>query len=238
MYNPDFSAFRKYLNDVDWFVDAKYEIFLAVLHHAMDLFIPYKRHSRPVSKLPPYLSSMSRRRDHLWNSAIDSQSSADWQRYQLFDKRYTNKLNKYYTYVEKKLLSKGGVKAFYSILNSRLSSQPCVGTLSDNSRRAITNQSKSELLADAFVKTFVSPHPTKLTLPNSKFVSSDPAPWFYKEDIADMLLDWSSSAATNPDDLPYLVVKHCIHEITDDIKIYKETCEDGADIHLQTAIDK
>ncbi|KAK6017221.1 hypothetical protein OSTOST_17290, partial [Ostertagia ostertagi] len=213
--NANFNAMRAYLRNIDWFgsfntvsgVNEKYDMFVSILHHAMDMFIPY-RLSPQRSKLilPGYLTSMEKARERLWNKAVFSQSSVDWAAFQAFNRKWTTKLAKYKAYVEKKKLTKGGLKALYSLLKDRLTEKQNVGILmNDNSQRAIRDYDKANVLADAFEKAFLLTSDSAHNIGSSKVESDDSAPWFDKNTIVEVLEKWSSAAAINSEDIPFVV---------------------------------
>ncbi|KAK6032306.1 hypothetical protein OSTOST_01519 [Ostertagia ostertagi] len=64
--------------DIAHMVNEKYEMFLAVLKHAMDWFIPPKlKNENVLSKLPQYSSSSEKVRHRLWWRAVLSQMASD-----------------------------------------------------------------------------------------------------------------------------------------------------------------
>ncbi|KAK6025729.1 hypothetical protein OSTOST_08367, partial [Ostertagia ostertagi] len=213
--NANFNAMRSYLSNIDWFgsfntvsgVNEKYDMFVSILHHAMDMFIPYQL--MPQSSkliLPGYLTSMVKTRERLWNKAVFTQSSVDWAVFQSFNKKWTAKLAKYKAYVEKRKLTKGGLKALYSLLRARLTEKQNVGIfLKDNSHRAIRDYDKANVLADTFENAFHLTPDSIYNIGSPMVDSDDSAPWFDKNIIVDVLEKWSSTAAINSEDIPFVV---------------------------------
>lgn len=96
----DYDAFRLYLAQVDWLgsfsclnnIDEIYEMFLAILHHAMELFIPIVHRTSTKFKLPSYLRKMSTHLDQLWGLATKSNSTTDWANFKALSAVYNKKL--------------------------------------------------------------------------------------------------------------------------------------------------
>lgn len=216
----DYNAFRSYLAQIDWLgsfrcldnVDDIYHFFLSVIHHAMDLFIPYSFKSSPAFRLPPYLARLSDRIDKLWRLASSTNSIDDWANFNNLNEAFTKKLAKYHAHVEKKQINKHGIAALYKILRQGLSDKSSIGSLSMGDVTATNDYEKAELLASSFANAFnsaTSPLPT-----SSQSLCWSSAPWFYRDEIIEALTKWSSAAAINPDGIPYTVIKNIVVEIS------------------------
>lgn len=68
--DANFTGLLAYLNDVDWHgsfntvssVDDKYKLFLAILQHSMDPFIPMVKTATQHARLPRHLTSLARKK--------------------------------------------------------------------------------------------------------------------------------------------------------------------------------
>lgn len=135
-----------------------------------------------------------------------SNSYGDWTNFKSFNVSYNRKLTKYNAYVEKQLLEKKGLEALFKILKHRVNDKPPIGS---NDSRAITDQGKADMLANCFAKVFTDPLSHHISCPTS----CSPGPWFYRDDIVNVLNTWTSAASINPDGIPFVVVKNIIVEI-------------------------
>ncbi|KAK6044307.1 endonuclease/exonuclease/phosphatase family protein, partial [Cooperia oncophora] len=81
----NYQEIERHLTNVDWFgslncvdtVDAKYELFLGILSHTIELFVPVTKKTSSRSPLPNYLSSLTRKRERAWIKAQKSNTFQD-----------------------------------------------------------------------------------------------------------------------------------------------------------------
>lgn len=121
----DYTLICEYLASVMWIesferaptVDSKFEMFLDILYHAIELFIPWGKVVATRATLPDYLQRMLDHRSCLFNTAYRSNLSSDWEAFKKFSEIFAKKLNKYNSYIEKKVVESGRAKTkFLSLI--------------------------------------------------------------------------------------------------------------------------
>lgn len=76
-------------------VNKKYEMFLGILHHAVDMFVPVRRISVSKIYLPSYLQNMYDHWRCLFHATKRSQSANDWDKFHRFSLKFDHLLYKY-----------------------------------------------------------------------------------------------------------------------------------------------
>ncbi|KAK6010739.1 hypothetical protein OSTOST_24207, partial [Ostertagia ostertagi] len=100
--SANFESILNYLYSVDWYgsfnsvdtVNEKYELFLAILHHTIELFVPLKPCKATDVQLPQHIVRWNRKKNLAWYKAVASGSPKDWDDYRnlrvAFEKRFVN----------------------------------------------------------------------------------------------------------------------------------------------------
>ena len=159
----NFDMINEYLLNVDWYgsfsaaksVNDKYELFISVLRHCIDVMVPTIKVPLLSPNLPFYLRSLAHKRTLAWESAVSTSSDADWELFSRLNKAFEKKLWKYNDTIEKKTISSSNKTAFYKLISSRIRHKSAIGALvSPNGGLARTDYEKAELLADAFEQAY------------------------------------------------------------------------------------
>ena len=82
---------------VDWIgsfstacsIDQMYEMFIAILNHTIEMFVPMRMVVANRTNLPSYLRNMSMYRDGLWERAHCSTNNNLWQEYTDYTLKFT-----------------------------------------------------------------------------------------------------------------------------------------------------
>lgn len=217
----DFDAIRYYLGNVDWFsflnsvetVDEKYELFITILSHCMELFVPIRRVPIHHAHLPQYLNSLLQKRSLAWDRARKYDTEVHWKAYKRLDHKFSRNLFKYNRSVENKIIHSKSKSAFYKLLNSRLRSRPSVTALVTGDGNIIrTDSGKAELLADTFASSF-SPDFDLSEPYEQQFPTMSDSAWFYADEIYNLLSRWPPSYSVTPDGIPLVFIKNVAHII-------------------------
>ncbi|KAK6054994.1 hypothetical protein COOONC_07501 [Cooperia oncophora] len=126
----------------------KYELFLAVIHHTIELFVPLKPQKTTGVQLPLHLIRCNRKKNSAWAKAVSSDNQADWDEYNKLRTTFEKRLSKFYNHVERKVIFSKNKNAFHRLLNSRL------GKAKEDGIAVCKDRDKAELLADVFAKSF------------------------------------------------------------------------------------
>ncbi|KAK6017932.1 hypothetical protein OSTOST_16537, partial [Ostertagia ostertagi] len=164
----------EYLNDVDWYasfnnvdsVNDKYEMFLTILNHAIELFVPLKTQKTSGDPLPQYLIS----------KAIASGNSEDWHEYKKISSIFERKLYKFRSHIEKNI----------SQLRLKKSKGVCV-LFSEDGKAARQDREKAELLADIFEKAYQKEVDLAEVETSPSFPVMSDSLWFQREEIHKLL---------------------------------------------------
>lgn len=222
--NADFDAITTYLSNVDWLgsfnnvetVDGKYELFLAVLHHTIDMFVPTIKASVYRQRLPSHLRNLASKRATAWDTANSTGKSEDWLCFRHLSNIFEKRLWKYNSNMEKKIVQSADKGAFFRLLNSKLNSKPNIGVLkSTEGVIARTDKDKAEMLANTFEQSFMqhSSLANRCSDGISVFPCMLDSVWFYAEDIYKLLIAWPSSYSVTPDHVPLFFIKKVAHII-------------------------
>ncbi|EYB85615.1 hypothetical protein Y032_0295g1669 [Ancylostoma ceylanicum] len=159
----DFEAVNNHLSNLDWYgsldsvdtVDEKYELFLAVLNHCIELFVPIIKVPLHDSRIPPHLTSLSRKRSLAWRTAVEQDTTESWAAFSRLNKIFSKRLWKFNNNLEKKIVRSKDKNAFYKLINSRIRPKNNIGVLvSSQGTIAQTDREKAEMLADVFELSF------------------------------------------------------------------------------------
>ncbi|KAK6040808.1 hypothetical protein COOONC_21686, partial [Cooperia oncophora] len=110
--SANFDSILQYLSGIDWYgslnsarsVNDKYELFLTILHHTIELFVPLKpAKSKGTLRLPSYLERLSKRKNDAWNIAIGGDDVNAWDNYRKLRRLLDKKLKKFWSRVERKV---------------------------------------------------------------------------------------------------------------------------------------
>lgn len=210
----DYDGIRAYLSNVDWFgslsmadsISDKYELFLAILQHSIELFVPYVGVPLGKTRLPGYLVSLHKRKSLAWaaaNANDDSERSEHWAKFREINKKFEDKLRKYNASIEKKVVESGNKREFFKYLSGRIQFKSRLGVLSGpGSYIARGDQEKAELLADTFEQVFSIPKDECCLQRQQSFPVMNDSFWCRREDILELLSKWPKSSSLTPDHIP------------------------------------
>lgn len=205
-------AWRRMFETFDT-VNEKYEFFISTLQLSIDLFVPWARVSVKHSCLPSYLQNMLDHRSCLFRAALHSQAERDWEKYNLFSKKFHKALQKYNGSIEKRIIQSGNKAGFYKLLRRNLKSGSYVGSIVNGSQVAVTELDKANVLADKFCEVFLSDDEG---MPVFRAEASEPMqsfPWFTKEELYRIIVGWSDSSSLTPDFIPAFFIKKVAHVV-------------------------
>ncbi|KAK6009730.1 hypothetical protein OSTOST_25314, partial [Ostertagia ostertagi] len=214
----DYSLVTNYLFSVLWVdsfesvstVDEKYLMFLTILKHAIQLYVPwaYVFPSRP--NLPSYLQNMMDHKECLLQYA---KRSGDWTEFRAFSQKFSEKLCKYNKSMEKKIVEAKDKQRFFKYLGSKLRERPNFYGLKVNGRILLNDHDKANAFAREFSTAY---HQDNNKLPHfAPTVGSkmQTFPYFDPNDIFHFLMRWPSSYSITPDEIPFAFVKNVAHAI-------------------------
>ncbi|EYC27452.1 hypothetical protein Y032_0009g735 [Ancylostoma ceylanicum] len=219
----DFEAVNNHLSSVDWYgsldsvdtVDEKYELFLAVLNHCIELFVPIIKVPLHDSCIPPHLTSLSRKRSLAWRTAVEQDTTESWAAFSRLNKIFSKRLWKFNNNLEKKIVRSKDKNAFYKLINSRIRPKNNIGVLvSSQGTIAQTDREKAEMLADVFELSFSQCKRTEVLQDPMSFPKMSDSIWFYGDDIYNLISKWPSSYSETPDHIPLAFIKGILHTIT------------------------
>ncbi|XGW28756.1 hypothetical protein V3C99_008503 [Haemonchus contortus] len=211
-----YDAVEEHLSSIDWVgsfatvdtIDEKYELFLSVLHDAVDRYVPLRRASCTRYRFPSYLDRMVRRRCQLWASAVADDSVLSWEAYKVFDKKVRKAIVKYSAYLEKKFIESKNPNKLFAYINNRLKKSVKIPALNrSESEVVILDDIKAEVLADQFQRVFTENSSLILADSSSCGTTMESSLWFYKEEIYELLTQWPDSHSVTPDFLPLKFIK-------------------------------
>ncbi|EYB81592.1 hypothetical protein Y032_0378g284 [Ancylostoma ceylanicum] len=215
--SANYDKIQSYLYSVDWYgsfntvdtVNEKYEMFLSILKHSIELFVPVERVLLNQPNLPSYLNSLYRIRSRAWEHANKDNTPELWEKFHLFDRKFHRKLYKYNCSIEKKIIESKNKPLFYKLLRSRLTRKEPIAALKGNDGNLIrTNTEKVELLADSFEKVYDNTNCRKI--PSLSFEPKPPMQdslWFHRDKLYTLLSKWPSSYSRTPDDIPFFFIR-------------------------------
>ncbi|KAK6009741.1 hypothetical protein OSTOST_25302, partial [Ostertagia ostertagi] len=190
-------------------VNEKYEMFLCILHHAIELFVPVKRVCAHRAYLPAYLQRMHRRYS-LFFVARGSQSESDWEKFHDYSCKFDRALRKYNMHVEKKIINR-----FFKLLNKKLLTFRKVSCIVKDDCIAVLDEDKANLLADRFCEVFSEDDNLLPSFTANIECSMLDFPWFDGSSGYSLLKELPSSSSLTPDCIPATFVKKIAHIVAD-----------------------
>ncbi|KAK6008895.1 formate--tetrahydrofolate ligase, partial [Ostertagia ostertagi] len=188
----NFDAINEYLSQVDWYgslncadtINEKYELFLGILHHTIDVFVPVKMRKTSEMELPPHLVRLNRKKSIAWNKALSGGNPGDWEKYKMLRSAFDKKLTKFYGHIEKKVIYSRNKNAFYRFLNSKLKKGQSLGALLDDDGNVIRNEKDiAELFARVFEKVHQRDEDSRDLDVAPVFPVMRDSVWFHHEEI-------------------------------------------------------
>lgn len=219
----NFELIRLYLSQIDWYgsfstleaVNDMYEMFLAILIHCIDIYVPLVSVKAHCGSLPTHLHRSFLLKSQAWDRAMASGSREHWAMFDFHRNKFEKKLAKYNRHIEKKLIESRNKGGFYNYLNVKLKNKPKIGPLlSDTDVFCRTDSEIAELLANSFEKVYsckddsTSSHTAQALVP----VMTDSA-WFFAEEIRSIIISWPKSSSLTPDNVPLPFIKAVIDHI-------------------------
>ena len=221
----DLNKICGYLSNVDWYgsfnsvtgVNAKYELFLAVLNHCIELFVPMMKTPLRRARLPLYLQSLFKKKSDAWsvaNACTSSNSSDLWNRFRTINDRFEKKLRKFFSSIERKVVESGNKNEFYKFINTRIEQKAKLSVLvGANGAIAKSDIDRAELLAETFSSTFSTDKDSPELNTPAVFPVMDDSFWCNKEELYDLLSKWPESTSVTPDHIPVAFFKSVAHII-------------------------
>lgn len=215
-------AVANFLANVDWYssldslvsVNDKYEMFIAILQHAIALFIPMIRVPPSRSALPGFLNSLYIRVLNAWKVATNTGSVKHRKLYDKLRIRFERKLAKYNKSIERKVVESNNKSAFFKFLKHKLRPKHTVCTLvNTDGRIARSDFEKAELLADSFAQVFTKDSEQYVPDISPRFPVMPDSVWFHADELYGLLHNWPPSYSLTPDDIPLIVIKNIAHII-------------------------
>ncbi|KAK6026212.1 hypothetical protein OSTOST_07868, partial [Ostertagia ostertagi] len=207
--NTNYDDVVSYLRNIDWLgsfgcckdTNEMYELFIFVLNHCIQLFVPVRKVSLSIKNLPAHLYTLFVNKTIAYKKAMRSNNEQDWKGYQEMSTKFEKRLFKYNCAVEKKIVESCNKSYLLNYIRARIRSERKICTLvkSDGSL-AITDVDKAETFADEFQKVYIS-HSSACpvtSLPRS-FDCMRESVLFVSDDILNCLLKWPSSVSFTPD---------------------------------------
>lgn len=176
--NADYPAIERYLSTIDWLgsfssvstVNEMYEIFLAVLHHTIELFVPIRKVVPIQLGLPHYLRNKLKKRAQAWELAVSMNDHVTWDKFKEVNVRTEKAINKYNIYLEKRFLMSKDKSKFFRYISSRTGKGNSASSLRlDNGEIVLGDEPKANLLAKVFQKSLLT-LVLVLVLTKNKFV--------------------------------------------------------------------
>ena len=179
-------------------VNDKYELFLSILHAAIETHVPWKLVSSMKSlHLPQYLQNMLMQRECLFHEA---KRTDNWAAYKAYTEVFARKLKKYNNYLERTIIESGNARRFYKYLNSKIQDRENVACLMDGEGCLVTAPiDKANLLARHFEKSFQEDDGNTPSSFDIECDSMKDLPWFYPRQLNDLIKKWPSSSSITPD---------------------------------------
>ncbi|EYC13222.1 hypothetical protein Y032_0044g1043 [Ancylostoma ceylanicum] len=215
----DYSLVNDYLSRIMWrasfdsvsSVDEKYEMFISIIQHTIELFVPWVPVLPTKFNLPVHLKKMLEHKEKLFHYAT---TSGYWQGYNKFNQLFTSRLNKYNSYLEKKILNSGQKKIFYKYMKRKLNSrEQCVSLMIDGSVISAKTH-----IANAFADEFASVFSDDDgSVPVCDFTIDTPMPELAFVDpltVYGYLTKWPTSFSFTPDHIPFTFIKNTAHIIS------------------------
>ena len=215
--DADFEAILSYLSNIDWYgsfscvntVDEMYEIFITVLQHSIDLYVPLKKVCPINSHLPSYLLALNRKRFEAWQKAKNDDSPHSWAAFKKLTQTFEKRLRKFNDSIEKKIIESKNQSSFYALLNSRLKEKFILGALNKcDGTIARTDMEKAEVFGEVFASSYTHDSDHFLQNDLSYFTGMNDSAWFYAEEIYELISGCPNSSSLTPDHIPLSFLKN------------------------------
>ncbi|EYB81617.1 hypothetical protein Y032_0378g294 [Ancylostoma ceylanicum] len=215
--DADFDKINQYLLGVDWYgsfgsvltVNDMYELFIAILHHVIDEFIPLSEVPANQMKLPSHLKALATRRAAAWDQASRTGSPTSWNTFRKLNRKFECRLKKYNSFIEKKVIESGSKASFYKFLKSKLNAKAKLGPIRKEDNTIVTTDlEKAEVFAKVLEKFYTSCDETGSVSSDSKYPMMEDSIWFHAEEVHTLLAHWPTSYSRTPDDLPLHFIKN------------------------------
>ncbi|KAK6056521.1 hypothetical protein COOONC_05973, partial [Cooperia oncophora] len=189
----DYLRVANYLFDILWIesfesvptVDEKYNMFLSILNHSIDIFVPW---------------SQSR--------------SGDWNEFNTFSKKFTERLLKYSKKVEKNIIQSKNAQRFYKFMRSRLRKESQFSDLKYEGELLLNDDDKANAFAKEFSKTFQQDDSQLPSYSHTVPSTMQTFPHFDPRDIYNLLMRWPCSFSITPDHIPFVFIRKIAHAIS------------------------
>ncbi len=163
----DFDAISLYLNEIIWAeefsicvtVNDFWEVFRGHMQFIIEFFVPSRELRKPCSVHSSRLTRLKNKKKakyRKWKAQRDKDRSAK-NEYVSVAAEYKTEAKRLRDVKEKKILSSGNVKSFYSYVNSRLKRRDDVPVLKDDRGNAVVgDRDKAEILNNFFASVFTN----------------------------------------------------------------------------------
>ena len=214
----NFVEMNRHLSDIDWImffsvcasVQDCYEHFLTLLYHLIEIYVTVKIIIHKSKTYPEYIIRLLRKKNRLWRTRHQVNGK---EKYKECAKKCKFKIKKYYRNIEKNIVQKQNLRAFYSLVNKSLKKKTGVAPLRDQNGNLTTDDLlKARLLCEQFSSVFTAgnneipsfSNRTTKVLNNVEFEVSD---------VLHAIKRLPSKLSGTPDDVPAFFFKHTAHTI-------------------------
>ena len=164
----DYHAIQEHLMNVDWIgsfngvrtVNEMYELFLAVLRHTIEMFVPLRKVKTAHLSLPEYLRKKMSYRFRIWKQAVLKNDPISWSKYKDVNFKTGKAINKYQAHLEKKLVESNDHTKFFRYIKLRVNRKGSIPSLvGEQGETVVCDANKADLLAKVFQNAYNRPHP-------------------------------------------------------------------------------
>jgi len=223
-YKKDFNAVNydlvnAELCSVDWNnifcpmenIQVLYTKFLDVIHNLIDTHVPLQKVSLSGATLPDHILRKMKKKNDAWRTWILSRSDSSKKQYEKSNLTLERALKQFNKTHEKRIIERRDKRAFNKYLNQRMKSKKVsVDTLLDNNGRHVAREdSKAELLAQAFSTVFTQDDGILPDLPGQTppVMHRDPYTMFARHKLCAFIEKWKSSSNATPENINLKFIK-------------------------------
>ncbi|KAK6046091.1 hypothetical protein COOONC_16403, partial [Cooperia oncophora] len=160
-HHMDKDAVANHLRSINWMsvfsnyvsMDDIYARFCNVIHNAIESYVPVKHITVQKRDYPRHIMNLIKQRERIFNSSLNPTKSVDFFE---VSRKLDYHLKRFLAYKVKKLAERGNLKYLAAYAKTFLKQGPVMHILEGlNGEKYITDEDKSEALADYFESVFV-----------------------------------------------------------------------------------
>ncbi|KAK6045341.1 hypothetical protein COOONC_17154, partial [Cooperia oncophora] len=175
----------------------KYNMFLSILNHSIDIFVPWVYVYPTKPNLPYYLQNMLDHKECLLRYA---KLSGDWNEFNTFSKKFTERSK--------------NAQRFYKFMRSRLRKESQFSDLKYEGELLLNDDDKANAFAKEFSKTFQQDDSQLPSYSHTVPSTMQTFPHFDPRDIYNLLMRWPCSFSITPDHIPFVFIRKIAHAIS------------------------